>query len=146
MGMEVKIKKLDGNAIIPTKGSAMAAGYDLYACIDRAIFISPHETKMVNTGLSLELPRNTFGAIFPRSGMAAKRGLAPANKIGVCDPDYRGEYKVALHNHSDKTQWVNPGERVAQLIIMPYIDVGFKEVDGLSETGRGDGGFGSTGR
>ena len=94
----------------------------------------------------MELPNGTFGAIFPRSGISVKRGLAPANKVGVCDSDYRGEYKVALHNHSNKTQWVNPGERIAQLIIMPYINVNFNEVDKLSKTNRGDGGFGSTGK
>lgn len=143
--MGVKIKKLDENAKIPTKGSKMAAGYDLYACIDKAVLINPHNTATISTGLSLELPDGMFGAIFPRSGISTKRGLAPANKIGVCDPDYRGEYKVALHNHSDKTQWVNPGERIAQLIIIPYVDVDFEEVDELSESERGMGGFGSTG-
>lgn len=145
MGMEVKIKRIYGNAKIPTKGSTMAAGYDLYACMDKAIFIKPHATEVIGTGLSMELPYGTFGAIFPRSGIATKRGLAPANKVGVCDQDYRGEYKVALHNHSDRTQWVNPGERIAQLIIMPYLDANFIEVSGLPETERGIGGFGSTG-
>lgn len=144
--MEVKIKKLNENAKMPTKGSEMAAGYDLYACIDKAVLIDPHNTATIGTGLSLELPDGMFGAIFPRSGIATKRGLAPANKVGACDRDYRGEYKVALHNHSDKTQWVNPGERIAQLIIMPCIDVWFNEVDELSETERGMGGFGSTGK
>lgn len=142
----VNVKKTNEYAKIPTKGSEKSAGYDLYACINKPILIKPNETVLVNTGISMELPNGTFGAIFPRSGISVKRGLAPANKVGVCDSDYRGEYKVALHNHSNKTQWVNPGERIAQLIIMPYINVNFNEVDKLSKTNRGDGGFGSTGK
>lgn len=141
----VKIVKLNENAKIPTKGSKKSAGYDLYACLDEPLFINPHETKMIDTGLSMELPDGTFGAIVARSGIATKRGLAPANKIGICDSDYRGEYMVALHNHSNITQWVNPGERIAQLIVMPYVNVTFEETDKLSETDRGEGGFGSTG-
>lgn len=144
--MKIMIKKLKENAIIPTKGSEKSAGYDLYACIENPILISPHETVMVGTGVAMELPNGTFGAIFPRSGISTKRGLAPANKIGVCDSDYRGEYMIALHNHSNETQWVNPGERIAQLILMPYVNINFKEVDKLDDTKRGDGGFGSTGR
>lgn len=143
--MEVKIKKLNGNAVIPTRGSEKSAGYDLYACIEKSMFIKPHETVMIGTGLSMELPDNTFGAIFARSGIATKRGLAPANKVGICDSDYRGEYIVALHNHSDKTQWVDPEERIAQLIVLPYINVNFIEMDKLDDTERGIGGFGSTG-
>lgn len=143
--MEVKIIKLKENAVIPTKGSEKSAGYDLYACIEESMFIKPHETVKVGTGLSMELPDGTFGAIFARSGIATKRGLSPANKVGVCDSDYRGEYIVALHNHSDKTQWVDPGERIAQLIVMPYIDIEFYEVDKLDDTKRGIDGFGSTG-
>jgi len=100
---------------------------------------------MIGTGVSMERPDGTFGAIFPRSGISTKRGLAPANKVGVCDSDYRGEYIVALHNHSDKTQWINPGERIAQLLVLPYIEVNFKEVDELSKTARDSCGFGSTG-
>lgn len=142
--MEVKIKKLNENAIIPTKGSEKSAGYDLYACIDKSVFIKPHETVKIGTGLAMELPDNTFGAIFARSGISSKRGLAPANKVGVCDSDYRGEYIVALHNHSEKTQWVDPGERIAQLIVMPYINIDIKETNELSNTERGSGGFGST--
>lgn len=144
--MEIKIKKLKENAIVPTRGSEKSAGYDLYACIENPILIRPHETVMIGTGLSMELPDRTFGAIFPRSGISAKRGLAPANKVGVCDADYRGEYMIAIHNHSNVTQWVNPGERIAQLIIMSYIDITFNDVDKLSDTERGGGGFGSTGR
>lgn len=143
--MEIKVKRLRENAIIPTKGSKDAAGYDFYACIDNDILIKPHETVMISTGISIELPNGTFGAIFPRSGISAKRGLAPANKVGVCDSDYRGEYKIALHNHSSITQMVQPKERIAQLIVLPYINAEFTESYTLSETGRGDNGFGSTG-
>ncbi len=144
--MNIKIKKLKENAIIPTRGSKQAAGYDLYACIDKPISIKPHETVRISTGLSIELPEGTFGAVVARSGIATKRGLAPANKIGICDSDYRGEYIVALHNHSDQTQCVEPNERIAQLIVMPFIPVKFEFVDELSYTERGDGGFGSTGK
>ena len=142
---KIKIKRMRENAAIPTKGSEKSAGYDLYACLDKPVFINQHETVMISTGVSMELPDGTFGAIVSRSGISVKRGLAPANKIGVCDSDYRGEYMVALHNHSNTTQWVNPGERIAQLIVMPYVDVIFEETDELSETDRGEGGFGSTG-
>lgn len=141
----IKIKKISENAIIPAKGSEKSAGYDLYACLEKPVFINPHETVMVSTGLSMELPEGTFGAIVARSGISVKRNLAPANKIGVCDSDYRGEYIVALHNHSNTTQWVNPGERIAQLLVMPYVNVTFEETDKLSDTKRGEGGFGSTG-
>lgn len=141
----IKIKKISENAIIPTKGSEKSAGYDLHACLENPVFIKPHETEMISTGLAMELPEGTFGAIVARSGISVKRNLAPANKIGVCDSDYRGEYIVALHNHSNATQWVNPGERIAQLIVMPYVNVTFEETDKLSDTKRGEGGFGSTG-
>lgn len=144
--MEIKIKKLKENAIIPTKGSEKSAGYDLYACINNDILIKPHETIMISTGIAIELPDNTFGAIFPRSGISTKRGLAPANKVGVCDSDYRGEYVVALHNHSNITQIVKPSERIAQLIVLPFINIDFIESDILSNTVRGDSGFGSTGK
>lgn len=142
----VKIKRLNEMAIIPTRGSKEAAGYDLYAAIPESIRINPHETVKVGTGLAFELPKGTFGAIFPRSGYAAKFGLRPANCVGVCDSDYRGEYIVAIHNDSDFIQAINPGERIAQLILMPYIPMIFKEVDELSDTKRGAGGFGSTGK
>ena len=144
--MEIKIKKLKENAIIPTKGSEKSAWYDLYACINNDILIKPHETIMISTGIAIELPDNTFGAIFPRSGISTKRGLAPANKVGVCDSDYRGEYVVALHNHSNITQIVKPSERIAQLIVLPFINIDFIESDILSNTVRGDSGFGSTGK
>ncbi len=144
--MKIKIRKTSKKAIVPRRESEKSAGYDLYACIDKTIFIKPHETVMIGTGLSMELPDGTFGAIFPRSGIATKYGLAPANKVGVCDSDYRGEYMVALHNHSDKMQTVEPNQRIAQLIILPYIIADFCEVDELSTTKRDNRGFGSTGK
>ena len=143
--MNIKIKRLNEKAIIPTRGSEQAAGYDLYACIDSPILISPNETVKISTGLAVEIPEGYFSGIFARSGLATKKGLAPANKIGVCDSDYRGEYIVALHNHSNKSQFVEPGERIAQLIVLPYLPVEFTEVEELTDTERGDGGFGSTG-
>lgn len=141
----IKYKKLNPNAQTPTRGSEEAAGYDLYACIDKAISINPHETIKIGTGLSIELPRYTFGAIVPRSGLSTKKGLRPANTPGTCDSDYRGEYIVAIHNDGNIPQIVEPGERIAQLIIIPYVPVIFEEADELSETERGAGGFGSTG-
>jgi dUTP pyrophosphatase len=143
--MNIKIKKVNPNAIIPTRGSDYSAGYDLYACINSPMIITPHETVKVGTGLAIELPDGYFGAIFARSGLATKNGLRPANCVGVCDSDYRGEYIVALHNDTDKPQIINSMERIAQLIIMPYLEVEFNEVDELDNTKRGNGGFGSTG-
>ena len=142
--MKINIKRLNPNAILPTRGSEQAAGYDLYACIDEPVTIPPHSTVKVGTGLSIELPDNYFGAIFARSGLATKKGLRPSNCVGVCDSDYRGEYIVALHNDSNIGVIVNPEERIAQLVVMPYLPVEFNEVDSLSDTERGDGGFGST--
>ena len=144
--MDIKIKKLKENAIIPTRGSEYAAGVDLHACIEESIEIQPHETVKIGTGLAMELPHGYFGAVCARSGLATKQGLAPANKVGVCDEDYTGEYIVALHNHSNNPQIVNPNDRIAQLIIIPYLPVGFTQVEELSETERGAGGFGSTGK
>lgn len=144
MKYNVKIKKLNENAIIPTYGSEFAAGADLYSAMDE-ITIAPHETTLVKTGLSIELPIGFAGLIYARSGLASKRGLAPANKVGVIDCDYRGEIMVALHNHSEVPQTVAKGERIAQLVITPYIVADFEETDELSETVRGEGGFGSTG-
>lgn len=144
--MNVNIKKINENAIIPTRGSEYAAGYDLYACIDYPIDIAPHSTVKVGTGLAIQPPKNCFGAIFARSGLATKRGLRPANCVGVCDEDYTGEYIIALHNDTDEMMTIEPYERIAQLVFMPYIPVSFTEVDNLDETERGDGGFGSTGR
>lgn len=141
----IRFTKLTPKAHIPTRGSKMAAGYDLYACIDEEIIVAPHETVMVPTGLAIEPPTGTFGAIFPRSGLATKRGLRPANCVGVCDEDYRGQYIVALHNDTDKPQTVGAGERIAQLVFIPYIaDDEWIETD-LDQTERGAGGFGSTG-
>jgi len=144
--MRIKIKKLTDTAKIPTRGSEYAAGYDLYADVKEAVVIKPHETAKIGTGLAVEIPDGYFGAIFARSGLAAKQGLRPANCVGVCDSDYRGEYIVALHNDTDVEQVINPQERIAQLVVMPYLAVEFDEVDELEETVRGEGGFGSTGK
>ena len=142
--MEIKVKKLNDKATLPTRGSEYAAGYDLYANLDEPIEIKPGQTVKIGTGLSFELPINTFAAIFARSGLATKQGLRPANCVGVCDADYRGEYIVAIHNDSDIHQIIHPGERIAQMILMPFISMDFKEVDALTDTVRGEGGFGST--
>ena len=141
----VNVKKLNEKAQLPTQGSEWSAGWDLYACIDEPVCIHPSCTVKIGTGLAFELPKYTFGGIFPRSGLATKRGLRPANTPGVCDSDSRGEYIVALHNDSESIQWVEPGERIAQLIVLPYVPVQFSLVDTLSDTERGAGGFGSTG-
>lgn len=143
--MKIKMKKLNPNAKTPTRGSDRAAGYDLYAAISEPYDIAPHSTVKIPTGLAFELPEGTFGAIYARSGLATKKGLRPANCTGVCDEDYRGEYIVALHNDTDELMTVDPGERIAQLIIQPYIAAEFEEAEELTKTGRGDGGFGSTG-
>ena len=143
---KIKIKKLNENAIIPKLGSKEAAGVDLHACITETVYISPHETVKIDTGIAVELPKGTFGAIFARSGLATKEGLAPANKVGVIDSDYRNSIIVALHNHSNMSRTINPGERIAQLVVIPYVPIEFKEVNELSETNRGVGGFGSTGK
>lgn len=144
--MKINIKKLRDKAIIPTRGSEYAAGYDLYACIDAPIIITPHSTVKVGTGLSIEIPTGYFGAIFARSGLSTKQGLRPANAVGVCDSDYRGEYIVALHNDTDIPQTINPMERIAQLIVIPFLSIEFNEIDELSKTERGADGFGSTGK
>ena len=143
---QVQVKKLDERAILPAPGSRFAAGYDLYACLDGDREIPPHETAMIGTGLSLALPEGTFGAVFARSGRAAKEGLRPANCVGVCDSDYRGEYVIALHNDSGVPRVVRHGERIAQLVLLPFLPMEFSEVNELDETGRGAGGFGSTGK
>ena len=142
--MKIKYTKLKDTAIIPTRGSEKAAGYDLYACLENEVEIQPHSTCVIGTGLSFELPDNTFAAIFARSGLATKSGLAPANKVGICGSDYRGEYKIALHNHSNTPVTVHNGDRIAQMVVMPFIPVELEEGE-LSETARGSGGFGSTG-
>ena len=141
----MKIKRLNESAIIPTRGSDYSAGYDLYACLDAASVIIPaHTTLLVDTGWAMEISRGYFGAIFARSGIATKRGLRPANCVGVIDSDYRGPVKVALHNDSNEPQTITNGERIAQLVIMNYSVVNFEEVDELEDTERGTGGFGST--
>ena len=142
----VNIKKLSPNAIIPTYGSEYSAGADLYACLDTELIIEPGETFLVKTGLAMEIPVGYAGLIYARSGLASKKGLAPANKVGVIDSDYRGEIMVALLNHSNTAQKIEPGERIAQLVITPYIQGIFHEVENLSDTERGTGGFGSTGQ
>lgn len=143
--MEINIKLLNENAQVPTRGSEYAAGYDLYAATEYDIEIAPHSTVKIGTGISVELPNGTFGAIFARSGLATKKGLRPANCVGVCDSDYRGEYIVAMHNDTDEMMIVAAGERIAQLIVIPFVAVEFNTVEELTETQRGDGGFGSTG-
>ena len=144
--MKIEIKKLRKSAKIPTRGSSYAAGYDLYACIDEEVTIMPHTTEKIGTGLSIAVPTGYFGAIFARSGLAAKEGVRPANCVGVADSDYRGEYIVALHNDTDEIRRIAPQERIAQLVIMPFLEAEFEEADELSETERGSGGFGSTGK
>ncbi len=145
--MKIEIKKLNENAQIPTRGSERAAGYDLYACIEEeSITIPAHSTVKIGTGLAIAVPDGYFGAIFARSGLAAKQGLRPANCVGVADSDYRGEYIVALHNDTDEDKVIAKNERIAQLVIMPYLSVEFEQVDTLDETERGAGGFGSTGK
>lgn len=141
----VRYKKLDPRAVTPTYGTAYAAGADLYAVADADIVITPGETTLIHTGIAMEIPEGYMGLIFARSGLASKRGLAPANKVGVVDADYRGELMVALHNHSAAPQTVAPGERIAQLVITPFLAVNFTESDELTDTVRGVGGFGSTG-
>ncbi len=143
---QVKIKKLNENAIIPTYGSEFAAGADLYACLDAPVIIEPQETLLIKTGLALEVPAGYAGLIYARSGLASKKGLAPANKVGVVDADYRGEVMVALHNHGKAAATVEPGERIAQMVIAPFLAAEFIEADELEDTVRGEGGFGSTGR
>lgn len=141
----LKIRKLDNNAIIPTKGSDKSAGLDLYANTEEFIKIPPHKTVKIPTGISVEIPNGCFGAVYARSGLATKKGLAPANCVGVIDSDYRGEIIVALHNSSNFSAVVQPGDRVAQMIIQKYEDLKPVETDSLTETDRGEGGFGSTG-
>ena len=143
--MKINVKKLNEKAILPTYGSEFAAGADLYACIESEITVAPHTTVMIPTGIAIELPVGYGGFIYARSGLASKRNLAPANKVGVVDCDYRGEVKVALHNHGETAQTVAVGERIAQLVVAPYITAEFVEADELSDTTRGAGGFGSTG-
>jgi len=145
MSNQISVKKLHPNAKLPTYGSVEAAGADLYACLDEAVIIQPGETAWIGTGIALEVPKGCAGLVYARSGMAAKRGLAPANKVGVIDSDYRGEVKVVLLNHSKQPQTVEPGERIAQFVITPVLTPEYTFADDLSDTQRGSGGFGSTG-
>ena len=142
----IRVKKLKENAIMPTYGSLEAAGADLYACLSEAVTILPGQSVFIPTGLSMELPRGYAGLIYARSGLACKRGLAPANKVGVVDSDYRGEFMIVLHNHGSVPQTIEHGERIAQLVITPVFTPGFTEVSELTDTQRSGGGFGSTGK
>lgn len=144
--MKINIKKLTDTAVLPERGSAYAAGYDLFADIKEAKEIQPHTTAMIPTGLAMEIPEGYWGGIFARSGLASKEGLRPANCVGVVDADYRGEVKVALHNDSDVVRTIAVGQKIAQMVIVPFLSVEFDEVEELSDTVRGVGGFGSTGK
>ena len=142
----IRVKKLDEKAIIPTYGSAEAAGADLYACLEEPVTVEPGQTQWIPTGISLEVPKGCAGLVYARSSLGTKRGLAPANKVGVIDSDYRGPVMVVLHNHGQVAQTVSHGERIAQLVITPVFTPGFVEAEELSDTERGTGGFGSTGK
>ena len=144
--MNINITRLTSTAKLPERGSAFAAGYDLFADINEDTVIKPHETVMIGTGLALEIPEGYWGGVFARSGLSAKEGLRPANCTGVVDSDYRGEVKVALHNDSEVERTVTPLEKIAQLVVVPFLSVEFEEVEKLSDTARGEGGFGSTGK
>lgn len=143
---QIRVKKLRPDAILPTYGSAEAAGADLYACLDCDVVVDPGASVFIPTGLSMELPKGYAGLIYARSGLACKRGIAPANKVGVIDSDYRGEFIVVLHNHGAEPQTISSGERIAQLVITPVVTPGFCLVNELNETDRSAGGFGSTGK
>ena len=144
--MKIPVKKLKENAMLPTYGSLDAAGADLYACLDAAVTIEPGKTVFVPTGIAMEIPKGYAGLAYARSGLACKQDLAPANKVGVIDSDYRGEFMIALHNHGSQARTVSHGDRIAQLVITPVYTPGFEEVAELSDTQRGTGGFGSTGK
>ena len=144
--MEIAVKKLRENAHMPTFGSAQAAGADLYACLEAPVTVAPGQTVFIPTGLAMELPVGYVGLVYARSGLACKHGLAPANKVGVIDSDYRGEFMVALHNHGQEAYTVSGGERIAQLVVAPVLMPEYVEAESLSGTQRGEGGFGSTGQ
>ena len=144
--VRIKVKKLKEGAALPTRGSDLAAGYDLYACLEESVVIAPGQTVPVGTGLAMELPEGWFAAIFARSGLAVKQGLRPANCVGVCDADYRGEYIVPLYNDSAVPRTVENGERIAQMVLLPCRPVFFELTEELGDTDRGGGGFGSTGK
>ena len=146
MTQPVSVKRLDPRAKLPAYGTDLSAGADLSACLDEPVTIQPGQTAFLPTGLAIAVPRGYAGLVFARSGLGCKRGLAPANKVGVVDADYRGEIMVALHNHSGEMQSVASGERIAQLVVAPFLRAEFREADELSETVRGEGGFGSTGK
>ena len=142
----IRVKILKKGALMPSYGSAEAAGADLYACLENSVTIAPGQSAFIPTGISLEVPRGCAGLIYARSGLACKRGLAPANKVGVVDSDYRGEITVVLHNHGTESQTVHSGERIAQFVVTPVFTPAYVAADELSDTSRGEGGFGSTGR
>lgn len=144
--MNIRIKKLTETAKLPTRGSTSAAGYDLYADLESPVKIAPGETRMISTGLSMEIPDGYFGAIFARSGLAMKEGLRPGNCVGVVDSDYRGPFLIGLHNDSKEIRTIEPQERIAQMVVIPYLPVEFTVTDSLDQTERGEGGFGSTGK
>ena len=145
MKQTVKFKKLTPNAIVPTYGTEFSAGADLYSGMTEPVIINAGTTEFIKTGIAMEIPEGLVGLVYARSGMACKKGLAPANKVGVIDSDYRGEIIVALHNHSDKPVTIEPKDRIAQIVLAPYITADFNEVEELDDTERGEGGFGSTG-
>lgn len=142
----IGVKKLKENAVLPTYGSQEAAGADLYACMDETVCVAPGQSVWIDTGIAMEIPKGCAGLIFARSSMGVKRDMAPANKVGVIDSDYRGEIRVVLHNHGGSMQQVAPGERIAQLVIVPVYTPGFVLAAELDDTDRGAGGFGSTGK
>ena len=142
---EVKVKKLNAKAELPRYGTEFSAGADLCACLDAPVTLQPGETRLISIGIAMEIPEGYAGLVFARSGLATKRNLAPANKVGVIDSDYRGEFFVPLHNHGSVPQTVENGERIAQMILTPYLTAKFVEAETLSDTVRGEGGFGSTG-
>ncbi len=144
--MKIEVKKLTETAVMPTRGSSEAAGYDLYADLAEPAVIPPHETRMIGTGLAMEIPKGYFGAIFARSGLALKESLRPANCVGVVDSDYRGPFMIAVHNDGETERVITHGTRIAQMVVIPYLSVDFEEAEELDETERGAGGFGSTGR
>ncbi|MBO5278875.1 MAG: dUTP diphosphatase [Lachnospiraceae bacterium] len=142
----IRIKRLSEHAVIPTYGTEFSAGADLYACITESITLAPGETRLIHTGLAMEIPVGYAGLVYARSSLAVKRGLAPANKVSVIDSDYRGELMIPLHNHSSIDQTIEPAERIAQIIFTPYYSACFEETEALDDTARGTGGFGSTGK
>ena len=144
--MQIPVKKLKKTAILPTYGSAEAAGADLYACLEAPVEIHPGKTVFIPTGIAMEIPKGCAGLVYARSGLACKKGLAPANKVGVIDSDYRGPVTVVLHNHGNQPQTIAHGERIAQMVITPVLTPSYELADDLTDTGRGQGGFGSTGK